>query len=156
MDTLLKRLLCIGRDTTYIYKVFGMKIWKYSANLCRNCFIFASNFNVRPQILNFRQIIKYRRTFQRLRCIWRNITLYSRCKLGNIQQTFAQTNEPKGCNKNFRIALPLFQTFFRGIAACIMQFLQFGPVNWIHFWCGMKWIWLHTASKVYPIHWTKL
>ena len=34
--------------------------------------------------------------------------------------------------------------------------LQFGPVNWIHFWCGMESNLLHTASKVYPIHWTKL
>ena len=34
--------------------------------------------------------------------------------------------------------------------------IQFGPVNWIHFWCSMKSNLLHTASKVYPIHWTKL
>ena len=34
--------------------------------------------------------------------------------------------------------------------------LQFGPVNWIHFWCGMESNLLHTASKVYPIQWTKL
>ena len=38
----------------------------------------------------------------------------------------------------------------------IAMTIQFGPVNWIHFWCGMESNLLHTASKVYPIHCTKL
>ena len=29
-------------------------------------------------------------------------------------------------------------------------------VNWIPFWCGMESNLLYTASKVYPIRWTKL
>ena len=34
--------------------------------------------------------------------------------------------------------------------------VQFGPVNWIHFWCGMESNLLHTASKVYTNRWTIL
>ena len=58
-----------------------------------------------------------------------------------------------GLSQEFRKVLPP-KVKIKYSTSSVYSRLQFGPVNWIHFWCGMESNLLHTASN--PIHWTKL